>query len=163
MDPNGQLCFWGRVQLEHRKTRGCSASSSEQEGSASEHTRVENLREEWWKSSLWHGAIAKPKKSPRGCSLTKECRATAYKWLNRPQVRIPRSGLVIDFSNWTVWKWRERYGPGHPNIADLERCRLCAQASSATSESAFSKMGLIISKKRQQLTANHVDGIRLLG
>ena len=31
--PKPQLCFWGPVQLEHKKTQGCSASSSEQEGS----------------------------------------------------------------------------------------------------------------------------------
>ena len=60
-------------------------------------------------------------------------------------------------------KWWERYGPGHPDIADLARRRLCAQASSATSKRAFSKVGLIISKKRQQLTSDHVDGINLLG
>ena len=49
------------------------------------------------------------------------------------------------------------------NIADLARRRLSAQASSATSERAFSKAGLVISKKRQRLTADHVDGINLLG
>ena len=40
---------------------------------------------------------------------------------------------------------------------------MCAQASSATSECAFSKAGLIVSKKRQRLTADHVDGISLMG
>ena len=60
-------------------------------------------------------------------------------------------------------EWWERYGPGHLDIADLVRRWLCAQASSATSERAFSKAGLIISKKRQRLTSDHVDGISLLG
>ena len=35
--------------------------------------------------------------------------------------------------------------------------------SSATSEHAFLKAGLIIGKKRQQLTADNVDDISLLG
>ena len=48
-------------------------------------------------------------------------------------------------------------------IANLARRRLCAQASSATSERALSKVGLIVSKKRQRLLANHVDGISLMG
>ena len=60
-------------------------------------------------------------------------------------------------------KWWERYGPGHPDIVDVVRCQLCAQASSATSERAFSKMGLIISKKRQQLASDHVNSISLMG
>ena len=37
------------------------------------------------------------------------------------------------------------------------------QVSSATSKHAFLKAGLTISKKRQQLTPDHVDGISLLG
>ena len=50
-----------------------------------------------------------------------------------------------------------------PEVVDWARRRLCAQASSATSEHAFSKVGLIIGKKRQRLTADNVDGISLLG
>ena len=50
-----------------------------------------------------------------------------------------------------------------PEVVDWARRRLCAQASSATSEHAFSKAGLIIGKKRQRLTADNVDGINLLG
>ena len=50
-----------------------------------------------------------------------------------------------------------------PEVADWARRRLCAQASSATSEHAFSKAGLIIGKKRQRLTADNMDGISLLG
>ena len=48
-------------------------------------------------------------------------------------------------------------------IANLVRRRLCVQASIATSECAFSKVGLVINKKRQRLMADHVDGISLLG
>ena len=50
-----------------------------------------------------------------------------------------------------------------PEVVDWARRRLCAQASSATSEHAFSKAGMIIGKKRQQLTADNVDGMSLLG
>ena len=60
-------------------------------------------------------------------------------------------------------KWWRRYGHSHPEIVDLAMRRLCVQASNATSEHAFSKAGLIISKKRQRLTADYVDGISLLG
>ena len=59
-------------------------------------------------------------------------------------------------------RWR-RYGHSHPEIVDLAKRRLCAQASSATSERALSKAALIISKKRPQLTSDDVDGISLLG
>ena len=51
----------------------------------------------------------------------------------------------------------------YPKFANLARRQLCVQASSATSGHAFSKVGLVINKKRQQLTADHVDGISLLG
>ena len=50
-----------------------------------------------------------------------------------------------------------------PEVVDWARRRLCVRASSATSEHAFSKAGMIIGKKRQQLTADNVDGISLLG
>ena len=43
-------------------------------------------------------------------------------------------------------------------VVDWARRRLCAQASSAISEPAFSKAGLVIGKKRQRLTADNVDG-----
>ena len=141
----------------HRKTRGCSASSSEQEGDANEQTTLEHPGDEWWKSSLRRGATTKPRKSRVAYSLAEDCTSTASNWLNRPQI------TGTDFSDWSVLKWWRRYGHGHPEIADLARRRLCAQASSATSERAFSKAGLIISKKRQRLTADHVDGISLLG
>ena len=87
----------------------------------------------------------------------------AHNWLTRTKVRTQGSGLVVDFSNWAVLEWWERYGPSHPDIVDLARRQLCAQVSSATSECAFSKAGLIISKRRQRLTSDHVDSISLLG
>ena len=59
-------------------------------------------------------------------------------------------------------QWYQRYQHKYPEIADLARRPLSTQASSATSERAFSKVGIVISKKRQRLTANHVDGISLL-
>ena len=52
---------------------------------------------------------------------------------------------------------------GHTEIINMARLRLCAQASSAISERAFSKAGLIMSRKRQRLMANRVDGISLMG
>ena len=50
-----------------------------------------------------------------------------------------------------------------PEFVDWARRRLCGQSSSATSGHAFSKAGLIISKKRQRLTADNVDDISFLG
>ena len=67
------------------------------------------------------------------------------------------------FSGTSVLQWWGRYHLRYPKIANLARHRLCAKASSATSECAFSKAGLVISKKRQRLSADHVDGISLLG
>ena len=73
------------------------------------------------------------------------------------------SGEGTDFNEWRVLKWWQRYGDSHPEIADWVMRRLCVQVSSATSKRAFLKAGLIIRKKRQRLTSNHVDGISLLG
>ena len=72
-------------------------------------------------------------------------------------------GEGIDFSDWSVLKWWRRYGHNRLETANLARRQLCAQASSATSKCAFLKVGLIISKKRQRLTADHMDNISLLG
>ena len=92
-------------------------------------------------------ATANPKKSQRGYSLVEDCRGTARDWLNRMQMT---SEEFMDFSNWNVLKWWRRYRHYHPKIVDLVRRRLCVKASSATSERAFSKAELIISKNRQQ-------------
>ena len=92
--------------------------------------------------------------------LEDECAALVSKWFQSP-VEIVKGAK--DFSDPSVLQWWGRYHLKYPKIANLARCRICVQASSATSERAFSKVGLVISKKRQRLTADHVDGIGLLG
>ena len=54
-----------------------------------------------------------------------------------------------DHSSRTVLAWWSTHEGAPPKVVDWARRRLCAQASSATSEHAFSKAGLLISKKRQ--------------
>ena len=68
-----------------------------------------------------------------------------------------------DHSSTTVLAWWSKHEGAPLEVVDWARRRLCVQASSATSEHPFSKAGLIISKKRQRLTADNVDGISLLG
>ena len=92
--------------------------------------------------------------------LEDECEALVSKWFQR---LVEIAGGAKDFSDTTVLQWWGRYHVRYPKIANLARRRLCAQASSATFEHAFSKAGLVLSKKRQRLTADHVDGIILLG
>ena len=129
----------------HRKTRGCGASSSEQEVDGSNNTTVEPQRKEWWKSTLRQCAIAMPQSSRHARLLEEECQALVTKWFERT-VEIGGGGR--DFSNTSVLQWWGRYQHKYPGIADLSRRRLFAQALSATSERAFSKAGLVISKKR---------------
>ena len=93
-------------------------------------------------------------------TLEDECEALVTKWFQRP-VEIVRGAK--DFSDTSVLQWRGMYHLKHPEIANFARRRLCVQASSAASKRAFSKAGLVINKKRQGLTADHVDGISLLG
>ena len=59
--------------------------------------------------------------------------------------------------------WCNKHERAPPETTDWARRRLCAQTSSAASECAFSKAGLIVSKKRQRLMADHVDNISLMG
>ena len=68
-----------------------------------------------------------------------------------------------DHSSTTVLAWWSKHEGEAPEAVDWARRRLCAQMSSATSEHPFSKAGLVINKKRQRLTADHVDGISFLG
>ena len=158
--PSSSRCFWCCLQILQRKSRGSGISSSEHEGDGSNHTIVEPPREEWWKSTLWQSATAMPWTS-RYCGLLEdECEALVTKWFQR-LVETVRG--TKDFSNTSVLQWWKGYHLKYPEIANLSRRRLCAQASSATSERAFSKVGLVISKKRQRLTADHVDSISLLG
>ena len=63
----------------------------------------------------------------------------------------------------SVLQWWQKYQHKYADIGDLARRRLSAQLSSATSECPFSKVELVISKKRQRLTVDHVGGISLLG
>ena len=71
-----------------------------------------------------------------------------------------KAELEIILCNWLMG---QNHDGAPPKVVDWARRRLCSQASSATSEHAFSKAGMIIGKKRQQLTADNVDGISLLG
>ena len=59
--------------------------------------------------------------------------------------------------------WWTKHEGAPPTISDWARRRLCGQASRATSGRAFSEVRLIVSKKRQRLMADHVDGTRLMG
>ena len=92
--------------------------------------------------------------------INAECDKLAHKWRARGNdpTKSPEDHSATDVLEW--WRANEL---GHAEIADLARRRLCAQASSATSEHAFSKAGRIVRKKRQWLMADHVDGISLMG
>ena len=68
-----------------------------------------------------------------------------------------------DHSPTTVLPWWSKDEGAPPELVDWARRRLCVQTSSATSERAFSKAGLIIRKKRQRLMADHMDGISSVG
>ena len=57
--PQAPTLLLGSRAVGAQEDLGCSASSSEQEGSASDHTRAEHPGEEWWKSSLRRGATCK--------------------------------------------------------------------------------------------------------
>ena len=158
--PSSNRCFWRRLQNLHRKSRGSGSSCSENEGDGNNCIAAEPPREEWWKSTLQQSTTAMPLASRYCGTLEDECEALATKWFQRP---VEIVGGAKDFSDTSVLQWWGRYHLRYHEIANLARRRLCAQASSATFECAFSKAGLVISKKRQRLTADHVDGISLLG
>ena len=50
-----------------------------------------------------------------------------------------------------------------PEIADIARSRLSVQCSSVYSERSFSKAGLIVTKQRMLLAAEHVNAASLIG
>ena len=158
--PSSNRCLWRRLQILHRKSRGSGSSCSEHEGDGRSHTTVEPPREEWWKSTLRQSATAMPRASRSCGTLEDECAALVCKWFQR---LVETVGGAKDFSDTTVLQWWGRYHVRYPEIANLALRRLCVQASSATSERAFSKAGLVLSKKGQQLTADNVDRISLLG
>ena len=140
--------------------RGLSVSSFDPKVEVKEEGRGVEAEDQLWESRL------RPKKGAKASILWEpqlakgECDKLAHKWLalgNDPTKRRK------DHSATDVLKWWKDSELGHAEIADLARRWLCAQASSATSECAFSKADLIVSKKRQRLMANHVDGISLMG
>ena len=63
----------------------------------------------------------------------------------------------------TCLQWWKAHEHLHPIVAGVARRCLALQASSAASERSFSKSGLIVSKKRQCLKAQRVDGLTLVG
>lgn len=103
---------------------------------------------------------SKGKQTTNPSSLKVEHAKLAQKWLeygNHPTKRRE------DYSSTEVLGWWKKNEPLHAEIADWVRRRSCAQESSATSKRAFSKVGLIMSKKRQRMMADRVDNIGLMG
>ena len=82
-------------------------------------------------------------------------------------VRLYSQSLVTEDTEQEItlhnWLMGQNDEGAPPEVVDWARRRSCGQASSATSEHAFSKVGLIIKKKRQRLMADNVDGISLVG
>ena len=148
------------MQLLHRKTRRLPGSSSRAEAEVSEEGRGVEAEDKWWTSTLWTKKGAKTTKRRSLGSLKAECVKLAHTWLtwgNDPTKRLE------DHSSTDVLKWWKDNEPRRAEVADLARRQLCAPASSGTSEHAFLKAGLIVSKKRRGLTVGHVDGISLMG
>ena len=147
------------LRLLHRKTRGLPGSSSEPEAKVSEEGGGFEAEDQWWTNSLRPKKGVKPTKQRSLGSLKAECDKLAHAWLAQGKDATQRQ---VDHSLTDVLQWWKDHEAGNVEIADLARRRLCAQASSTTSECVFSKAGLIMSKKRQRLMADHVDGISLM-
>ena len=135
-------------------------SSLEPKAKVSEEGGGVEAEDQWWTNSLRSKMGVKLTKRWSLGSLKAECDKLAHAWLMQGKDATKRQVYhsLMDVLEW--WKDNEA---GNVEIADLARRRLCAQASSATSERAFSKVGLIMSKKRQRLMVDHVDGITLMG
>ena len=139
--PSSNRCFWRHLHVFQRKSWRSGAFCSEHEGDGSNHTEMEPPREEWWKSTLQQSATAMPRASRHCGTLEDECEALVTKWFQRP---VETVGGAKDFSDTSVLQWWGRYHVRYPKIANLAQRRLCAQASSATSERAFLKAGLVL-------------------
>ena len=97
--PSSNHCFWRRLQILHRKSRGSSSSCFEHEGDGSSHTAMEPPREEWWKSTLRQSATAMPRASCSCGTLEEEFAALVCKWSQR---LVETVGGAKDFSDTTV-------------------------------------------------------------
>ena len=60
-------------------------------------------------------------------------------------------------------EWWKQHEQLFPEVADIVRRCLSTQCSSACSERSFSKAGLIATKQRVILVAEHVDSASLIG
>ena len=78
-------------------------------------------------------------------SVKADCGELAHKWLARVNDPTKRRE---DHSSTDVLDWWEDNDLEHAEIVDLVKGSLCAQASSATLERTFSKVGLTVSKNR---------------
>ena len=130
------------------------------EAEVSEEGGGVEAEDQWWTNILRPKKVVKPTKRQSLGSLKAECDKLAHVWLERGKDTTQRQA---DYALIDVLQWWKDHEARNVEIADLERRRLCAQASSATSERAFSKAGLIMREKRQRLMADHVDGISLMG
>ena len=83
-----------------------------------------------------------------------------HNWLTQQNDVGKRKG---DHCSATALAWWSKHDGAPLEITGWAMRRLCRHASSATSERAFSDIGLIVSKKRQWLLADHVDGTNLMG
>ena len=151
--------FW-LLQLLHKKTRALRGSSSEPEAEVSEERGRFEAEDQWWTSSLRPKKGVKPTKRQSLGSLKAECDKLAHVWLAQGKDATQRQ---VAHSLTDVLEWWKDHEAGNVETADFARRQLCAQASRATSKRAFSKAGVIVSKKRQWLTADHGDGISLMG
>ena len=148
------------LQSLHRKTRELLGSSSEAEAEFSEEGGGVEAEDQWWTNSLQPNKGVKPTKRQSLGSSKVECDKLAHAWPARGK---DATQSLVDHSLTDVLQCWKDHEARNVEIADLARRQLGTQASSATLERAFSKVGLIMSKERQGMTVDHVDGISLMG